>query len=85
MKRRIQEQRPTREQVRHLVDVSHGRGHKRAAELLKPIRRGQDTGGLGREKYFGEYHPMTDGLKSTKEFGAPRRLRLRRTGRYHRR
>lgn len=42
---------------------------KRAAELLKAdLDAGKTLADLEGKEYFGEYHPMTDGLTSTKEF-----------------
>ena len=66
MKRRIQGQRLTREQY-DIVKRGYGRATKKQLGS-RLISCGQDAGGSGREEYFGEYHPMTDGLKSTKEF-----------------
>ncbi len=46
-----------------------GEATKRAAEMLKAdLDAGKTLADLEGKEYFGEYHPMTDGLKSTKEF-----------------
>lgn len=49
--------------------VVTGEATKRAAELLKAdLDAGKTLADLEGKEYFGEYHPMTDGLTSTKEF-----------------
>lgn len=49
--------------------VVTGEAVKRAALLLKEdLDAGKTIADLEGKEYFGEYHPMTDGLTSTKEF-----------------
>ncbi len=49
--------------------VVTGEATKRAVELLKQdLDSGKSLADLEGKEYYGEYHPMTDGLSSTKEF-----------------